>query len=262
MELQKPKLAFKTYEDYYYTLNNLKEFDSAVTFDELNYKFLTRFEVWLKVVKHRNQNSRVRNFTTIRKYFNMAINFGITTNYPFRQFKFSPQKVEREHLLEAELEKIQELFDAQTLSERYQKTLGNFLFTCYTGIAADDMRNKDRLKFNGGFVSFIRGKSSEPVKVPLTKKAKDLIPFILEANLKQKSQRVQDDLKVIMNETGIDKHITYHCGRHTFAVISLMKGISVSVVSNVLGHTSLETTKIYAKVVEQLLNKEMAKWDE
>lgn len=165
-------------------------------------------------------------------------------------------------MTEQEVEKIQELFDANTLSERYQKTLGNFLFTCYTGIAADDMRNKERLSFNGDFVSFYRGKTGTPVKVPLTKKSKSLVPFIKEAKLKQKSQRVHDDLKVIMHEAGIEKQITYHCGRHAFAVISLMKGISLSVVSNVLGHTTTKTTEIYAKVVDQLLNKEMAKWDE
>ncbi len=262
LELLKPKLAKKTYLDYYYSLKNLEEFNAELTFDDLSYRFLTRFEVWLKAVKHRNQNSRVRNFTAIRKFLNLAINYGLTKNYPFRQFKFSGKRVEREHLTEIELTKLQELFDSKTLSEKLQKTLGNFLFTCYTGIAADDMKHKERLKIDGKTVTFNRGKTGEFVMVPLSNKAKALVPFIQEENLKQKTHRIHQDLTEIMELASIDKHITYHCGRHTFAVISLIKGISLSVVSNVLGHTATKTTEIYAKVVDQLLNTEMAKWDD
>jgi integrase/recombinase XerD len=57
------------------------------------------------------------------------------------------------------------------------------------------------------------------------------------------------------------KHITFHCSRHTFAINSLILGIPLEVVSKILGHTELKTTQIYAKVVDNLVNREMKKWN-
>ncbi len=262
LEELKPKIADKTYKDYKVSLNNLKDYCRHLPFHDLTYQFLTKYEIWLKTIKKRNQNSRFHNFAFIRKFLNLAINYGLTNNYPFRQFKFSQNKVEREYLTEEEVDKLQDLFDSNKLTEKLQNTLANFLFTCYTGIAADDMKNKERLRFNGETVSYNRGKTGEYIKVPLTSKAKLLVPEIQTRSLKQKHHRVTTDLKEIMGLAKIDKHITYHCGRHTFAIISFMKGIGLSVISKVLGHTTTKTTEIYAKVVDELMSKEMAMWDD
>ena len=262
LESLKCGIAYKTYKDYKVSLSNLKEYSNSLLFEELDYKFLVRYDTWLQSVKGRNQNSRYHNFTALRKFLNLAIKYGYTQNYPFKDFKFSQRKVEREYLSESELCKLQELFDSGTLKDKFQNTLANFLFTCYTGIAADDMRHKERLSFNGTTVAFVRGKTKVPVKIPLTSKALNLVPEIQSRALKQSSHRVHKDLKCIMENAGIDKIVTYHVGRHTFAIISLMKGISLSVISKVLGHTSTKTTEIYAQVVDELMNKEMLKWDE
>jgi site-specific recombinase XerD len=65
-----------------------------------------------------------------------------------------------------------------------------------------------------------------------------------------------------MELMGINKHITYHCSRHTFAILSLILGIRIEVVSNVLGHSSLKTTQIYAKIVDTFRRSQMDKWNE
>jgi site-specific recombinase XerD len=261
LESLKAGMAKNTYRDYHVSLNNLKEFAPSLTFNDLDYKFLVRFETWLKQ-KGRNQNSRYRNFTAIRKFLNLAIRYGLTENYPFKDFKFSPVQVEREYVTEPELTSLQQLFDQGKLRERHANTLANFLFTCYTGISADDMRNKERINFNGTHISFVRGKTGKIVKIPLTSKAARMLPEVQKRPLKLSASKTHCDLKEIMKIAFIDKHITYHAGRHTFAIISLMKGISLSVISKVLGHTSTKTTEIYAKVVDDLLNTEMSKWDD
>jgi integrase len=182
-------------------------------------------------------------------------------NYPFKEFKFSPGKKERDYLLESELKALQDLFDSNKLSKRHQDVLANFLFTCYTGIAGDDMKNKHRFNVSEDSITFERGKTNKPTKVPLTKLAKRMLPEIQNRKLKLKISEVSIDLAKIFELAKINKTITYHGGRHTFAIISLMKGISLSVISKVLGHTSTKTTEIYAKVVDELLNQEMKKWD-
>ena len=50
---------------------------------------------------------------------------------------------------------------------------------------------------------------------------------------------------------GINKHISFHCGRHTFATLMLSKGADLYTVSKLLGHTSINNTQIYAKVVNE-----------
>lgn len=60
---------------------------------------------------------------------------------------------------------------------------------------------------------------------------------------------------------GINKRISFHCARHTFATIALNKGISIEVVSKLLGHKDFKTTQIYAKVVDSYKIKEMKKWE-
>lgn len=261
LEKEKPSIAAKTYADYKTSLNNLKEYAPDISFEGINYQFLREYETWLRVEKLRSQNSRAHNFVAIRKFLNIAINTGLTKNYPFKQFKFTSVKKEKEYLTEKELKELQKLYDANSLSLKLQKTLANFLFTCYTGIAADDMRNKERLHYHKDHIIFERGKTKKTVRVPLTAFAKRMLPEIQQYDLKQKPHRVNEDLKEIMAQAKIKKKITYHAGRHTFAIISLMKGVSLPVISKVLGHTSIKTTEIYARVVDELLNNEMAKWD-
>ena len=262
LEAIKNGIAKKTYKDYLVSLNNLKEYRRSIPFDDLNYKFLLQYEIWLKSIKKRNQNSRYHNFAAIRKFLNLAIKYGYTSNYPFDNFKFKQKNVEREYLTESELTRLQELYCSGKLSDRLSGTLAHFLFTCYTGVAGDDLRNKDRLKFDEDLLTFERGKTKQNVKVPLSTKGKYMKERILNCSLKQSPSRVNSDLIEIMEIAKIDKHITYHAGRHTFAIISLMKGISLSVISKVLGHTSTKTTEIYAKVVDDLLNTEMSKWND
>ena len=66
---------------------------------------------------------------------------------------------------------------------------------------------------------------------------------------------------MVLSIVKIDKHITFHCARHSFAIISLLLGIKNEVVSDILGHSELTTTQRYARVVDRLREQEMDKWD-
>ena len=64
-------------------------------------------------------------------------------------------------------------------------------------------------------------------------------------------------LKKVMEACGIEKQISYHCGRHSFATLALSKGMPIESVSRVLGHTNIVTTQIYAKITSQKLNNDL-----
>ena len=79
--------------------------------------------------------------------------------------------------------------------------------------------------------------------------------------LKQSKSRINNDVREVIRTVDINKYISFHCSRHSFAINSLIPGISLEVISNILGHTQLKTTQIYAKVVNELKVKQMEKWD-
>lgn len=64
-------------------------------------------------------------------------------------------------------------------------------------------------------------------------------------------------LKKVMEACGIEKSISFHCGRHSFATLALSKGMPIESVSRVLGHTNIVTTQIYAKITSQKLNNDL-----
>lgn len=68
-------------------------------------------------------------------------------------------------------------------------------------------------------------------------------------------------LKQIGQQSGIQKKLTCHVARHTFATVSITLGIPIEVVSKLLGHTNLKTTQVYAKIVDSVKEREMEKWN-
>jgi integrase len=91
---------------------------------------------------------------------------------------------------------------------------------------------------------------------PAQGKAENLPIFKVYCN--KTTNRILQD---IGRNCGIGTHLTCHVARHTFATLSLQLGIPIEVVSRLLGHTSLKTTLIYAKVVDEVKVREMKKWD-
>lgn len=262
-ELGQLQVKKNTKRDYLDSLEVVKKYEPDVLLKQIDLEWLRRFEQWLTYTTGRGINSRAHDFVMIRRFVNIALEKKLIKEYPFKNFKIRKEKSDIEYLLEPDLQKLIALYDKRELSTRLQRVLGNFIFTCITGIAGDDMRNKDRLQLMGNKLSFKRGKTGAPITIPLSSTALRIYEDIKDANLKKDINRVNNDLREIMQhkDVKINKNITYHCGRHTFAVISLLKGIPLVVIQKVLGHSTITTTEIYAKVVDDLVEREMKKWE-
>ncbi len=161
---------------------------------------------------------------------------------------------------------IESLYYKNELTSGKQNVLRYFLFSCYTGLRYQDIKE---LRFqdiiDDKTISIQMTKTKGFVKIPLIEKAKDLIPptgfekqTVFQVLSGQPTNRY---LKDIMKEVGIKKQISFHCSRHTFATVSKSHGIPYDVISKILGHTDIKTTKIYTKYELDLLTKEMKKWD-
>ncbi len=205
--------------------------------------------------------------TTIKKYTKAAFKEKLIEMNPFDGFVIGGQSdsLEKEWNTESEIQQLKELLN-KDLGQRLMSTLVHYLHSCYTGLRAVDERTFDpKENVEGNFIKITPSKTQNSSEIrlviPLNQSAKELHPYLTKYKLKVKHARLGDDLKELMQMINCDKHITFHCARHTFAINSLIRGAPLEVVSKWLGHTQLKTTQIYARIVESLSTTHMKKWD-
>lgn len=145
-----------------------------------------------------------------------------------------------------------------------------FLFACYTGISYIDVFNlteRNVLTNNGHpWLVFNRQKTGQLSQVYLLDKAiailekyRSLRPADGRLLPVCCNQVINRDLKKIAGKCGIDRPLTYHMARHTFATLSLTNGVSMETVSKTLGHASIRTTQVYARILPQKMETELAR---
>ena len=164
----------------------------------------------------------------------------------------------------AELESLEKLFAAGNLKATQYNVLRYFLFSCYTGLRYTDMKNfkfgmLQKVNYNNSEKTIIKleqHKTKNIVSIPVIEKAQQLIGknYGEHQNVFKvlSNQKTNDRLKDVMKIANINKNITFHSARHTFATVAIEKGIPMEVISTLLGHTELKTTQIYAKINDQV----------
>jgi len=280
-EQQMHKLAPGTMKNYYTTQRYLKKFlleklyRNDIALSQLKYKFLLDFERYLfnyipkNHQKPLNNNGIMKHIERLRKMINLAVKLDWLSKDPFASFKKHFDKVERESLSRLELSAMA---GKEFTIDRLRHVRDMFLFSCYTGLSyielAELTPNKIITGIDGGlWISTSRAKTDTDVRVPLLPHAIDLMENYRNDIRAQNNgtvfpvisnQRMNGYLKEIADLCGITKTLTFHIARHTFATtITLSNGVPIESVSKMLGHTSIRTTQIYAKVVEHKLSEDM-----
>jgi site-specific recombinase XerD len=200
---------------------------------------------------------------------NMAVRLEWIDKDPFAKYQQKFDKVERQFLSIDELSII-ESRDIRIVRLAWIRDL--FVFSCYTGLAYIDVMKLTPSNISIGidgeyWLMTSRQKTSNPVRVPLLPEAlaiierykghpralasKTLFPII-------SNQKLNAYLKELADLCGINKNLTFHLARHTFATtITLTNGVPIESVSKMLGHSMISTTQIYAKVIEKKLSEDM-----
>ncbi|WP_245693458.1 site-specific integrase [Salinimicrobium catena] len=180
-------------------------------------------------------------------------------------------KKERGFLTEKEITAIERL---RFPTERLEVVRDLFIFSCYTGISFGDIMLLSAENLMSGedgndWIITKRKKTLNPVKIPLLSKAQRIIlkyrdsprTVVYDSLLPRISnQKANAYLKEIQAQAKINKKLTFHLARHTFATtITLSNGVPLETISKLLGHSELRTTQIYAKVVEKKVSEDMMK---
>lgn len=239
---------------------------SDYQFENLNLKFILDYEFFLKVEKNLSQATINKTIQRFRRIVRIAISEGHIEKEPFLMYKVKRSKKEVVFLTPEELDKLEKHQFAQ---QRLQQVKDMFVFCCYTGLAFNEMSRLEEkhivIGFDGNkWIKISREKTKKMVSVPILKKTTTIIekyhykdtPFILP---RISNQKFNSYLKEIANVLGIDKNLTHHIGRKTFATtVLLYNDVPMEIVSELLGHSKMSITQeYYGKIVQSKVSEHM-----
>jgi site-specific recombinase XerD len=236
--------------------------------DSIKSNFIDDLDFYLKTELNQKQITINKTIQRLRKIIKLAIGEGFLDKDPF--ILYTPKRYENKlvYLTQEELILIQDKTFAQ---ERLNKVKDMFIFCCYTGLAFAEMTSLETKhlisKFDGNlWIDMYRQKTKSKVTVPLLPKALEIIEKYKTENNdkvlpKLSNQKFNSYIKEIAEILGIDKKLTHHIARKTFATtVLLYNDVPMEVVSELLGHSKITITqKHYAKVVQKKLSEEVTK---
>ncbi|MEI6580368.1 MAG: site-specific integrase [Eubacteriales bacterium] len=241
-----------------------------VNLNDVKPMFVSDFDYYLKTTRNCAHNTATKYIKNFKKIVRIALANGWMKEDPFRNIKFHLDEVDMAYLNDEELKLLMNKhFDL----ERLQLVKDTYIFCCFTGLAFIDVTN---LKYsniedkNGSlWIKVKRQKTKNWCTIPVLEPALKLIDKYREnprciANgcvlPVLTNQKMNAYLKEIADLCGINKNLSTHTARHTFATtVTLANHVSMEVVSKMLGHSSINMTKKYARVVDDLVSRDMQK---
>ena len=267
--ISKTKATLAKYDRAYRRLGEFMQAKYKITdiaLKEINHKFVTDFETYLRTVSKCNENTTAKFMQTFRMIIIIAKNNGWIYADPFINYKIRLKRVDRGYLTDQEIQKI---MGKEFGSNRLEQVRDVFIFSCFTGLSYIDVKQltADNIctSFDGKqWIMTHRKKTNSPVNVPLLN-----IPLTILKRYEGKlpkgqllpvlsNQKLNSYLKEIADLCDIHKNVTFHIARHTFATtVTLSKGVPIETVSKMLGHTNITTTQIYARITDSKISNDM-----
>ena len=234
----------------------LNEFTPAVVQD---------FHLYMSTVAGCAYNTSVKKVKTIKTITIYAQKRGFLLHDPFVNHHFHMEPVDRGFLTDEEILRVA---NKDLGIQRLELVRDIFIFSCFTGLAYIDVANltPDHIVTmdDKRWIMTKRQKTSVETNVLLLD-----IPRAIIAKYSHKTyrdgklfpvltnQKTNSYLKEIADLCGIKKKLTFHLARHTFATMSLSKGVPIESVSKMLGHTNIRTTQIYARITNKKIEHDM-----
>ncbi|PLW99925.1 MAG: recombinase [Marinilabiliales bacterium] len=268
--------AQATHQRYETSLKHVKAFIKKkykvndLPVQALDHNFATGLEFFLKTERDCGHNTAAKYIKNFKKVVRIAMANGWIKSDPFANHKMPLRKVDRGFLSEAELELLR---NKEIPVERLNYVRDAFLFACYTGLAYADLKKLSKRNLIEGqngvlWIHTKRTKTDNECHIPLISAAQDILtkysnhPHCIEKNVLlpvYSNQKTNAYLKEIALLCGIDKNLTSHLARHTFATtITLNNNVPIESVSKMLGHSSINMTKIYARLLDNKVENDMS----
>lgn len=255
------KRHFSDFLDKQYKRNDLK-------LTELTYLVIREFDLYLRTVVGQNSNTATKTMKTFKTITLLGQKMGVLLHDPFMNHRFHLEPVNRGFLTD---EEILLIANKEIGIPRLELVRDIFIFSCFTGLAYIDVSNltPDHIITLGDkqWIMTQRQKTSVETNILLLDIPKAIIDKYCDNPAYPKrenklfpilsNQKMNAYLKEIADLCGIKKNLTFHLARHTFATMSLSKGVPMESVSKMLGHTNIKTTQIYARITNKKIEHDM-----
>lgn len=271
------KLVGKTYAPRYYekwlgTETLLKDFvkftykKSDILLPSLTIKFLEDLDYYLKSEKNHKQITVNKCIQRVRKVIALGISEGYLNKDPFIAYKPKRYRKEVVFLTNKELEILEKKVFTQ---KKLRQVRDMFIFCCYTGLAYAEMSALRKRNIVSGFdgnewIKMKRKKTDSALSIPLLPRAKRILEIYKDKDFNGvlpiiSNQKFNSYLKEVAGACGIEKRMTHHMARKTFATtVLLYNDVPMEIVSELLGHSNMSITQAhYGKVVQKSISEQM-----
>ena len=238
---------------------------SDLKLTELTYVVIREFDLYLRTEVGQNANTATKTMKTFKTITLLGQKMGVLLHDPFMNHRFHIEPVNRGFLID---EEILLIANKDLGISRLELVRDIFIFSCFTGLAYIDVSNltPDHIVTLGDkqWIMTQRQKTSVETNVLLLDIPKAIIAKYGGKTYRNgklfpmlTNQKTNSYLKEIADICGIKKNLTFHLARHTFATMSLSKGVPMESVSKMLGHTNIRTTQIYARITNKKIEHDM-----
>lgn len=248
--LEKQDFAANTHRAQKSILTKLEAFRPNLPFSDINEAFFLQYKKHLKKKYGNNDTTIQSNFKTIKKYLKIACDDGVRLGMDVKKLKVEKFRSTAVYLFPGEVAALKKYFSNDYLNPAHRLPLAYFLTACYTGMRISDLQKfkselvKDRATFN-------QVKTNNFQSMKLNKEIRAILektPEFFTDNLSD--QKINAHLKTIADVCKIEKNLTMHVARHTFATTWLRNGGSLVKLQKLLGHTDIKTTMVYSHILE------------
>ena len=265
----------KTVQRYETTTRYLEEFIkkeyqlSDIALNNLEANFISKFDAFLKIEKGCAQNSAITRLKNLKKIIRIALENDWIKKDPFAYYRFKLEETDPKFLT---MDEIKIILAKEFTIKRVEQVRAVFIFCVFTGLAFSDVKDlspEHLVKDNKGelWIRKNRQKTKIMCNIPLMEVPLKILEKYSTNEYCRKhgvlfpvlcNQKMNAYLKELADICGIKKTLTTHVARHTFATFALANGVSIESVAKMLGHTNVQMTRHYARVLDRTVIREMS----
>ena len=252
-----------TLDNYRFTLNVLRRFRSTLRFSHLDLSFIESFDQHLREERGNTASGFFNRHKCLKSLVNVAVKKGLLRDNPYRLFRFKNPPRRLDFLTLQEVVALENV--ALPEGSGLARAKDFFLLSCYTGIRFSDLKALTTANLKEGLLCLTMQKTNKPITVPLIDKASVLLgKYQAAVHSSGKllpmhtNRRTNMYLKEAFRRAGINRPVTFHLARHTFASLHVDLGTHMILIKDLMGHSSIEQTEIYSKGNRESLVRSMS----